>query len=291
MKRGKAASSIMLLLLELGLLGFTANHTLNLLSLTLPPSQTALAWFGLLAFDAGLPVWTIYALYGARGGAQRGISLLMILISLAGVLLSFGADMALQAEANGLAAIMTADTTRAVVYALVLVIGANLAATTALHIFDPARLAEADEEAADSMIEAEERKAAAREAKQLAAALAPVRAAARMEALQARYLSGLPEPLQVQFRQAAQARLADQVQAAARLANATSGGNLPALPPPPPQAETSATLTSSATSANDKPGGGLTTILAAPEHAPATNGNGNGHGTNGHAKGKAKPRQ
>src|SRR5512136_315255 len=95
-------SQILLLFLGGALLIYTASRTLNLLQLTLPAGQKELAFLALAAFDGGLVLWALFFLKGASGGWQRGISALMIAVSLVGVIVAFGADTLIGAASAGL---------------------------------------------------------------------------------------------------------------------------------------------------------------------------------------------
>ena len=94
------------LILAIGfvLMVYSASRTLAFLQMTLPDGQKEMAFLALAAFDGGLIAWTIFFMRGAEGGPQRAISLLMIVISLAGVVIGFGADTLIGASSGGLIA-------------------------------------------------------------------------------------------------------------------------------------------------------------------------------------------
>src|ERR1700730_13948773 len=85
-------ATALLTIMGISLLGYTASRTLNFIRMTLPADQHDTAYLALVAFDGGLVLWTAFYLHGAKGPWQRGIAALMIVVSLVGVLIGFGAD-------------------------------------------------------------------------------------------------------------------------------------------------------------------------------------------------------
>jgi hypothetical protein len=83
---------------------YSASRTLALLQLTLPAGQGDMAFLALAAFDGGLVAWVLTFMFGASGAYQRGISALMIIVCLAGVIVGFGADSILGALNGGIVA-------------------------------------------------------------------------------------------------------------------------------------------------------------------------------------------
>jgi hypothetical protein len=176
MTKQRAIAQILLLILGAALLAYTGSRTLHMLQATLSDDQQILAYFGLAAFDGGLILWTLYALHGARGAWQRGISWLMVILSLAGVVLAFVGDTLYSAGAAGLVKQMDEQMAIMVISGMSLCISLNIAALTACHMLDPHALQQAAEnEAMDKLISAELEQMALN-ADQLAAELAPIRA-------------------------------------------------------------------------------------------------------------------
>lgn len=185
---------VLVTLMGLALLGYTALRTLDLIQLTLPSDQQAIGYLALVAFDGGLVGWTLFYLHGAKGAWQRGISALMIVVSLAGVLIAFGADTLYQANARGTLATLDPELVATAIWGMVLIIGANVGAVTAVHLTDPnARKAQAEEEARDRITEAALLQIASN-AESLAAELAPQLGAAWLSEMRAQYVHRLAAP-------------------------------------------------------------------------------------------------
>lgn len=146
--------SLVVSILALALLAYSAARSLDFISLTLPPDQKILAWFGLAALDGGLIAWLLAFLYGSSGW-QRPIAGLMILVDFLGVCAMFTLDTLYQSGKAGMVATMGADEMRGVVLLLSGVIAANIGATVAHHLMEPGRLrAMAEEEAMDKISDA-----------------------------------------------------------------------------------------------------------------------------------------
>jgi hypothetical protein len=189
---------VLVTLMGLALLGYTALRTLDLIQLTLPADQQAIGYLALVAFDGGLVGWTLFYLHGAKGAWQRGISAMMIVVSLAGVLIAFGADTLYQANARGTLASLDPALVATAIWGMVLIIGANVGAVTAVHLTDPnARKAQAEEEARDRITEAALLQIASN-AESLAAELAPQLGAAWLTEMRAQYAHGLATPQHIE---------------------------------------------------------------------------------------------
>jgi hypothetical protein len=189
----KRIASILLLVLGGALLLYTASRTLDLLQATLPEGQKDLAFLALAAFDGGLVLWALYFLKGASGGWQRGIAALMILVSLVGVVVAFGADTLMGASASGLATMDKSVTTTAVL-ATIAIIALNIAAVTACHVMSPEnQRAMAEEEAHGKIVDAAIKQIASN-AESLASELAPMLGDSWVRDMRARYLQGVDVP-------------------------------------------------------------------------------------------------
>lgn len=169
----KKIGSLLVTLLALALLVYSATRSLSFISLTLPPDRQILAWFGLAALDGGLICWLLAYLYGSRGGWQRGISLLMVIVDLAGCVLMFTADSLYETGKAGLTTVFTADEMFMFVIALSGIIAINIAATVAHHLTDPDKLKDQQEEEAFAKINELAVKKLSENADALAAELAP----------------------------------------------------------------------------------------------------------------------
>ena len=180
-------------LMGMSLLAYTASRTLNFIRLTLPPDQHDTAYLALVAFDGGLILWTAFYLHGAKGPWQRGIAALMIVVSLVGVLIGFGADTLYTATGFGLAK-MSAGDAQSAIWAMVIIIGLNVAAVTITHMTHPEALrAQAEEEAHDRITMAT-LEAIKQNATHLAAELAPQLANKWTNDMRSQQLHGIDIP-------------------------------------------------------------------------------------------------
>jgi hypothetical protein len=165
---------IVVLLMSLVLLVFTASRTLDLLQTFLPSGQqSAFAYLGLVAFDGGLVGWSLFFAYGARGQYQRAIALLMVVVSLAAVGISTIADLYLGASSKGLLSTLGEGQRLAVLLICGGVIVANIIAFFLVHISEPERLRAMATESARDTIQAETLRQIQKAAPQVAAEIAP----------------------------------------------------------------------------------------------------------------------
>jgi hypothetical protein len=135
-KLHSTGSKIILWLLVLTMLFFTASRTLDFLAKTLPADQAYIAYIGLAAFDIGVLGWLYYATNAAEGAAQRTVAYGMIFVCAAGVILTMAADMQMYSTANGLT---KSDPNMATIafYTVVVVIALNFLAGVLVHLNDP----------------------------------------------------------------------------------------------------------------------------------------------------------
>ncbi len=162
------ATSILIGLMELALLAFTASRTLDLLQQLLPPNQSLFALLGLVAFDGGLVGWSLYFVYGARGSYQRAITLLMIVVSLVAIGISVIADLIISASDRGLVDAMPEQARLAVLVAVGVIVFVNVAAFFLAFITEPDRLRAMAVESAKDQIHARSLKLIAEKAAQIA---------------------------------------------------------------------------------------------------------------------------
>jgi hypothetical protein len=184
----KKIGTIIIYVLGVVLLAYSASRSLNFIKLTLPKDQAGLAYFGLAALDGGLVAWIISYMHGSRGW-QRAISLLMALIDLIGVIAMFTLDTLYNTGAAGLTKAMDANQMQTAVIALSGIIGLNIAAAVAHHITEPEKLREQAEEEAFDKVESATMKQISKNAETLAAQLAPIMADDWMRQTQARYIA------------------------------------------------------------------------------------------------------
>jgi hypothetical protein len=173
------------------LLVYSATRSLDFIELTLPEDRKILAYFGLMALDGGLVAWLLSYLYGSRGGWQRAISILMVIVDVAGAIAMFTLDTLYNTGKAGLTKAMTPEELTNAVLALSGIIALNIIATIAHHLTEPDKMREQAEEEAFSKVEEATLKQISKNADALAAQLAPTMAADWMNQTRARYLSYL----------------------------------------------------------------------------------------------------
>ncbi len=173
------------------LLVYSATRSLDFIMLTLPADRQILAYFGLSALDGGLIAWILAYLYGSRGGWQRAISILMILVDLVGAVAMFTLDTLYNTGKAGMTAALGADELQTAVLALSGVIVLHIAATVAHHLPDVDQLKAQAEEEAFSKVEDATLKQISQNADQLAAQVAPMLAADWVQNTRSRYLANL----------------------------------------------------------------------------------------------------
>jgi hypothetical protein len=182
---------ILVTILGIGLLVYSATRSVDFIALTLPADRQVLAFFGLAALDGGIIVWLLAFQFGSHGGAQRGISLMMILVDFIGAVAMFTADTIYNTGQAGLTAAFDQNTMMTFVIALSGIIALNIGAGLAFHITDPDHMRKMAEEEAISRIEDQARKQVEENSHNLAAELAPIMGAAWVEQTRARALAGL----------------------------------------------------------------------------------------------------
>jgi hypothetical protein len=187
----KKMGNLFITALALALLVYSASRSLDFITLTLPADKQVLAWFGLAALDGGLMAWLLAYMNHAKGGWQRAVSLIMIVLDLLGAFAMFTLDTLYNTGQAGLTAALTPTEIETAVLALSGVIAANIGATIAYHLLDPERLREQAEEEAFSRVEDATLKHISKNADGLAAELAPMLALDWIQNTRARYLAAL----------------------------------------------------------------------------------------------------
>lgn len=193
----KAIALTLTLIVAGGLMIYSASRTINLLQATLPPGQKEMAYLALLAFDGGLIAWTLTFMFGASGAWQRGISVLMIFVSLTGVVIGFGADSLLNASTGGLfdASLLGRDFGFSATLATVAIIALNIAAVTMFHVLSPENRRRMQDEEFNDQIEAAALTKSNQAIPQLAATLAAQLTATRMASLEAAYQNRISDEI------------------------------------------------------------------------------------------------
>jgi len=187
----KKIGALLVTVLGLLLLVYSATRSLDFIMLTLPADRQILAYFGLAALDGGLICWLLAYQYGSHGGWQRAIAMLMILVDLLGAVAMFTLDTLYNTGQAGMTAALTAEELQTAVLALSGVIALNIAATIFHHLTNPEKLREQAEEEAFSQVEDATLRQISANAQQLAADLAPTLASDWMVNTKARYTAYL----------------------------------------------------------------------------------------------------
>lgn len=147
---GDGAGDFFVWLIALLLMAFTAYRSIHLISSTLPPDAQVLAFAGLAALDGGALGWLAFS--SRATGARHGLAILMVAVDLFGVGAAVVADTMLIGGANPeLVKTVT-------IWAVPIVVVANVAATFAAKALDPMRRARADERLRRARIEHERRR-------------------------------------------------------------------------------------------------------------------------------------
>lgn len=147
---GKIAYLILWVLI-LMLLGFTAIHTLHFLKLTSGQDQVILPWLGLAACDGGSLGWFIFFKYSAKSW-QRAISFLMVFFCLAGVCICTYADMFMVGNSNGLVTLPAGLGNQALTGVIVIIL-VNVVMTFVTHMVSPEMIRQWKIESAHDKIE------------------------------------------------------------------------------------------------------------------------------------------
>jgi hypothetical protein len=182
---------ILITILGLALLVYSATRSVDFISMTLPADRQIMAYFGLAALDGGIIVWLLAFMYGSHGGAQRGISILMVGVDFVGAVAMFTADTILNTGEAGLTGRIDKESMLTFVIVLSLIIALNIGAGLAHHITDPDHMRKMADEEAHGKIEDQARSMVSKQADQLAAELAPVIAGHWMAQTRAKYMHEL----------------------------------------------------------------------------------------------------
>jgi hypothetical protein len=145
-KRSKFIANLGLYGLAAGLLAYAASRTLDFVQNTMPADRAVWGYLFLLSTGGGALIWLMVYLSKAEGAKQRGLAFVMGIIDLAGELVMVYADTVRVSSEKGLLS-MTQTELSTFITASVAIVGANIAAVYAFHLFDPK--AERDSQARD----------------------------------------------------------------------------------------------------------------------------------------------
>jgi len=176
----KTIGAILFYIFIAAVVGWTASLTLAEVKIILP-NDPVTPYFALALFDGGAVVWLFTFLGHAKGLAQRAISILMLVLDLAGVVILSSGRLLMGGQdlAN-----IPKDLGATMVYAVVGATIINLIAIYAFHIADPETMSQIELQTLDDSIQGEALSQARanieNEVQQLAAVLA-ARATARLK--------------------------------------------------------------------------------------------------------------
>lgn len=169
----KKIGSLLVTVLGVLLLVYSASRSLDFITLTLPADRQILAYFGLAALDGGLVCWLLAYLYGCKGGWQQAVALLMVIIDLVGAVAMFTLDTLYNTGKAGMTAQLGPQEIQTAVLALSGVVALNIASTIAHHLLDPDKLREHAEQEAFSRVEEKALQQITKDAESLAAPTCP----------------------------------------------------------------------------------------------------------------------
>ena len=164
----KWIGKLLFVLMAIALITYAASRTLDFVNSTLGQDDQAIGYLALFATTGGALAWLAVFLWDSEGIAQKGISLVMIIIDVLGELTLFTVDTLLQRGANGLTATLAPEEIRLTVLGMSALIGSNIIATFAFHIANPANLAAIEAHFADMKINQAIQKAKAEKADAIA---------------------------------------------------------------------------------------------------------------------------
>lgn len=169
----KWIARVMFYAVAIGLFVYAASRSLDFIQSTMPTDQKIVGYLGLLATSGGAIAWLAVFLFYAQGTAQKGLSMLMVVIDLLGEFALFTFDTLYRSGETGMIAALSADEVRAVILGLSVLIALNIGATFAFHLIDPETSKRMREESARDTLDDEVLKEIERRAPQLASQMVP----------------------------------------------------------------------------------------------------------------------
>jgi len=160
------------------LIAYAASRTLDFISNTLGQDDQMIGYLALFATTGGALAWLAVFLWDSDGVAQKGIALVMICLDVAGEIALFTIDTLMKSANNGMVATLAPEDVRMTVLGMSALIGANIIATFAFHIFEPGNLERIEEHFADWKIKQAIQQAKADTAQSIAGEIAQREAAA-----------------------------------------------------------------------------------------------------------------
>lgn len=130
----KKNNSLMLWIIGIGLLAFTAYRSFHLITQSLPGDAQIMGFAALFGLDLGLLAWTNFAANHARGN-QTTVAYIMVVVDLLGVGAALLADTLLMSNAGYKDLIGTVTG-----WILPVILMANIAGVIFCKLFDPAQI-------------------------------------------------------------------------------------------------------------------------------------------------------
>ncbi len=181
----KALGNLLLIVLGVTLFIYTAFRTYDVLRMSLPADAGEMAIVGIMGIDGAVVAWTLFKMFGARGDWQHAIASVMIVVSLAGVLVSVLGDTLMRQPG----ATVPAYLQTAVWWGIPTLIWLNVAAAILAHLQDPRHQIKRAQRDVEDAIEAAVAEKLRENAANIASAVAPDVAAHRAEEVQRRILT------------------------------------------------------------------------------------------------------
>jgi len=182
--------AVLLWIVAIALLIFTAARSVHLVTATLPPDMAVLGFAALFGLDIGLLAWLFWTTRSARGGAQRTIGTLMVVVDLAGITAAVIGDTLLVAGGE---AYQSAVSTVAV-WIVPVIILSNVAAIVGAHLVDPAQSIRDAQRALEDELQWQLADHLRQNAAQVAAGAVPEAAAHKQAEMVAGFLAAIRKP-------------------------------------------------------------------------------------------------
>jgi len=168
----KWIGKLLFVLMSLALIGYAASRTLDFVGSTLGADDQMIGYLALFATTGGALAWLMVFLYDSEGIAQKGIALVMICLDVIGEITLFTIDTLLQSGTNGLTATLAPAEIRLTVLGMSALIGANIIAIFAFHIFDSENMEKIETQVSSWKIKTAIQKAKAEKAQAIAGEIA-----------------------------------------------------------------------------------------------------------------------
>jgi hypothetical protein len=173
---------------------FTGSCTIDLIDHIMPTERAWMGYVSLFFLDGGIIIWTIFFLEVAEGYLQRGLSILLVIIDVVGVVVATIFDIELSAALKGIGTKPSQNTIDTTILICSAIIISNIVAMIAFHIVNPERRRRSAEKEAQAAVEDAVVKQIHRNAPQLAARAAPVVAQEWLNRLESQLYSGVSTP-------------------------------------------------------------------------------------------------